>query len=253
MFCSNCGNKLPDNAKFCGNCGERVDQVPDNQPVLDNQPRQAVTSNIRYQTEKNRKLIAIALFCLTTAIELFFLWSLCFTQLSSAKGFFSYDAAAKFADRYNSSSWSSDSFGYLSNGLFDRFYSVASSKIWNDYQGWFIFCAIVITGLTLIVGYKLYYECYKSRTFDTSRRDIPLVFSILRIVLYLILYFCISAAIHNNEYGTYINCSGLLVFIIFTGIANIVSGAVYHNAANWEYSNKYKERQNQYQAEKYNS
>lgn len=253
MFCSNCGNKLPDNAKFCGNCGEKVDQEPDSQLVLNNQPTQSTTSNIPYQTEKNRKLIAIALFCLTTAVELFFLWSLCFTQLSSAKGFFSYDAAAEYADRYSSSSWSSDSFGYLSNGVFDMFYSVASNKIWNDYQGLFIFCAIVITGIAVVIGYKFYYEGYKSRTFDTSRRGIPLVISLLRSVLYLILYCSISATIHNNEYGTYINCSGLLIFIIFTGIANIASGAVYCNAASWEYSNKYMERQNQCLAEKSNS
>lgn len=244
MFCSNCGNKLPDNAKFCGNCGEKVDQEPDNQPVLNNQLRQAVRYiTTLYLTEKNRKLIAIALFCLTTAVELFFLWSLCFTQLSSAKGFFSYDAAAEYADRYSSSSWSSDSFGYLSNGLFDMFYSAASSKIWNDYQLWFYIGAIAMTGIKLLIGYNFFYKGYRNRKFDGHDY---IALAIMKLAILIALYYWLSNSIHNSEYGTYINCSGLLIYIVIISTASIVCGAVYHNAASLESSNKIKERQNKY-------
>ncbi len=37
MFCSNCGNKLPDNAKFCNECGAQI-------PLTESQPTQAATS-----------------------------------------------------------------------------------------------------------------------------------------------------------------------------------------------------------------
>ncbi len=36
MFCSNCGNKLPDNAKFCTECGAKIasaESQPTQQPA----------------------------------------------------------------------------------------------------------------------------------------------------------------------------------------------------------------------------
>ena len=40
MFCSKCGNKLPDNAKFCDKCGNPVGSVPNNQSVNNQTPAQ---------------------------------------------------------------------------------------------------------------------------------------------------------------------------------------------------------------------
>ncbi len=35
MFCSQCGNKLPDNAKFCARCGQRAMRAPVPEPVFE--------------------------------------------------------------------------------------------------------------------------------------------------------------------------------------------------------------------------
>ena len=40
MFCTKCGNKLPDNAKFCDKCGNPVGSVPNNQSVNNQTPAQ---------------------------------------------------------------------------------------------------------------------------------------------------------------------------------------------------------------------
>ena len=40
MFCSNCGNKLDDNAKFCSNCGNQAGTI--SMPKLNNSDKEIV-------------------------------------------------------------------------------------------------------------------------------------------------------------------------------------------------------------------
>lgn len=51
MFCSNCGNQIPDDSRFCGNCGNPVSapQAPVQQPVYQQQTYQS------YQPPKQKK------------------------------------------------------------------------------------------------------------------------------------------------------------------------------------------------------
>ncbi len=249
MFCSNCGNKLPDNAKFCDWCGEKIDKGLNISQAVGTQTIQAAKTP--YETEKNRKILAIALFCITAAVELIFLWLLCITHLSSAKIFFTYDTGAEIS--YSSNIWSSSSMAHLADGFMQMLYLSVSGKIWSEYYVWFYSVTIALTVIYLLMGYSLYYKGYRTRMFYASYSGMPLFLSIVRTLAYLTIYFLLSYTIHNIEYCEYINCSGLLAFIILTGAANIASGVLYRKAAVLEYNNKYWEWQYSLQTSQTNS
>lgn len=231
MFCSNCGNKLPDNAQICGICGKDIlhdDSAAQNvkQPV----PSEAGSSGnygvkIRRSAMSVPFKLAIVLFCITTVVELVFLWSLCFTQLSSASSLFSYNAATEYANNYSSS------FDYLTDGVFDLFYSVASGKIWNDYQLWFYIGAIAMTGIKLLIGYNFFYNGFKKREFE-GPNYIALAF--MKLIVLIGFYCGFSSAIGNSDYGQYITTYGLLTLLIALGITSIICSIVYTVAANRE-------------------
>lgn len=61
MFCSNCGNKLDDNAKFCPNCGSPVGTVPQSNPASNATVEGAVAPTIpNYPMEVNGVMINAA-------------------------------------------------------------------------------------------------------------------------------------------------------------------------------------------------
>ena len=58
MFCSKCGNKLPDGAKFCDKCGNPVSSIPNKQiqnqsPPVQDQPVQNAAAPAQTPTETN--------------------------------------------------------------------------------------------------------------------------------------------------------------------------------------------------------
>lgn len=59
MYCSNCGSKLPDNAKFCSNCGEKIQRLRCKMGLLMNifRVNKIVEENekLKRQIEENEK------------------------------------------------------------------------------------------------------------------------------------------------------------------------------------------------------
>jgi len=59
QFCSNCGNKIPDNARFCNSCGQRVNETvssPQVQPIPPPQGPSIITSPAPVVQKSNRVL-----------------------------------------------------------------------------------------------------------------------------------------------------------------------------------------------------
>ena len=73
MYCSNCGNQIPDNSKFCKFCGDKVKNVYSYPVNEENEKTNLVSSNIAFQNRTGEDIMLLLSAVMLMAIVLCYL------------------------------------------------------------------------------------------------------------------------------------------------------------------------------------
>lgn len=212
MFCPICKIELPDGASFCSECGRPVTQtINEMQSGIINNRKNDKVSGKNAKDEISKKISALFIFCITTAIDLFCLWSVCGSEFQCFNIFLS-------EEMIKNSGYIINKGEVLNKGLFE---------FWGIVGPYFIVFSILITLASIFDMVYSYIIPLATRRFRKRKHRYDFIpIGSMELCLYIIIQFVFSMGGYFSFW--------LLFFTVLIIADDTARGITYNIAASAE-------------------